>query len=192
MDWNARYKQNHTPWEKGAPTPVLAEMIERHRAIFHGRVLVPGCGLGHDARKIADLDCQVHAWDIAPLAIEKARGMKPESAVHFRVADFLTNHGGISFDLIWEHTCFCAIHPSQRKKYIDSTTKLLSSGGIFAGVFFLDPEMDTEEEGPPFGVNREELESMWREADFRILDAWTPAQTFPGRENRELAMILTK
>ena len=46
MDWNLRYEEGDTPWDKGGAHPVLADMLSRRP--FSGRVLVPGCGRGHE------------------------------------------------------------------------------------------------------------------------------------------------
>jgi hypothetical protein len=39
MDWNRRYEENDTPWDKGEAHPVLRDMLA-HDALS-GRVLVP-------------------------------------------------------------------------------------------------------------------------------------------------------
>ena len=51
MDWNRRYEENDTPWDKGEAHPVLRDMLARDA--LSGRVLVPGCGAGHDVRELA-------------------------------------------------------------------------------------------------------------------------------------------
>ncbi len=192
MNWNELYEQKETPWEKGAPTPVLAEMHARCPEVFHGRTLVPGCGLGHDARWLAARGCEVTGADIAPLAIEQARAFAPEVPVNFRLADILNPPADMqsAFDLVWEHTCLCALDPALRQSYARAIQACLKPGGILAGVFFINPEMDPGEEGPPFGISVEELEALWRGAGFEILHAWIPAAAYPGREGRERAMVL--
>ena len=48
VDWEQNYRENNTPWDKGAPAPPLADWLNG-RAL-QGEILVPGCGAGHDAR----------------------------------------------------------------------------------------------------------------------------------------------
>ncbi|MFZ4766515.1 MAG: methyltransferase domain-containing protein, partial [Roseimicrobium sp.] len=88
-DWNACYERRETPWDKGLPTPVLSEVAARHPGIFCGRVLVPGCGTGHDARWLAEQNCEVTGADIAPLAIERARVLDPDQRVASQLVDVL-------------------------------------------------------------------------------------------------------
>ena len=70
MDWNRRYEENDTPWDKGEAHPVLRDMLA-HDALS-GRVLVPGCGSGHDVRELARHGLEVVGLDVAPLALERA------------------------------------------------------------------------------------------------------------------------
>ena len=195
MDWNSRYENKDTPWNKGMHTPVLEEFQIRHTEKLSGKIAVPGCGAGHDARWLADLEgADVHGLDIAPLAIDEARSLDPQGKVNYQVMDFLNpkKEDAGSYDLIWEHTCFCALHPSMRSAYLHSVSTLLKSGGLVAGVFFIDPEMDEGEEGPPFKVGTAELDEMWQASGFEILDAWIPTRGYEGRIGRERAMILRK
>ena len=59
------------------------------------------------------------------------------------------------FDYIIEYTCYCAIPPEMRKKYIDVMYGLLKTKGELVGIFF-PINKDLSEGGPPFGVNLEE------------------------------------
>jgi SAM-dependent methyltransferase len=194
MDWNAAYEKSETPWEKGRATPVLDEVFERHRDVLRGRVLVPGCGIGHDARRLSEMGLQVTGVDIAPLAIQAAREWEVSSPVEFREMDIFAPPDEFheAFDLIWEHTCLCALDPGLRKAYLKSLHALLMPGGNLAGVFFIDPEMDEGEAGPPFGIEVSALQDLCREAGFEVLDFWVPVTGYEGRIGRELAMVLEK
>src|SRR4051812_26252665 len=86
-DWNSAYERNEAHWDRGQPTPVLDAVWEKHPHLLHGRVLVPGCGLGHDARWLAAHGCEVVAVDIAPLAIERAKALDPDHRIDFRLAN---------------------------------------------------------------------------------------------------------
>ncbi|TLD69795.1 methyltransferase domain-containing protein [Phragmitibacter flavus] len=194
MDWNAAYENRETPWEKGRATPVLDEISSRHPAVFSGRAWVPGCGVGHDARRLADFGLMVTAVDVAPLAIEAAKNWDETSPVDFQVADVfsLKEEFVEAFDMVWEHTCFCALDPALRVAYLKSLHAVLMPGGKLAGVFFINPEMDDGETGPPFGVEVETLRKMLEDAGFEVVDHWVPVTGYEGRVGRELAMILEK
>lgn len=192
MDWNACYQRSETPWDKGVATPILEEVAAAHPELFAGRVLVPGCGTGHDARWLADRGCEVTGADISTLALERARALDPGNRVTFRLVDVLNLPPDMrgAHDLVWEHTCLCALDPAVRTAYALGVKSALKPGGVVAGVFFMNPEMDPGEQGPPFGIPLDELESLWRDAGFEIVDSWVPATGYEGRVGRERAVVL--
>lgn len=195
MDWNERYHQDDTPWDKGAATPVLEELLKHHPERFTAkRILVPGCGTGHDVRWLAGQEARVTGVDIAPLAIKRAQDLDPTGMAHYELADFLDPHSAFenTFDQVWEHTCFCALHPTLRRAYLTAAYRALKPGGQLIGVFFINPEMEEGEEGPPFGIHVEDLENLTTQAGFSIVEAWVPETGFPGRIGRERVMILNK
>jgi len=191
LEWQRRYEQEDTPWDKGAPSPALADFL-RERGMA-GRVLVPGCGRGHDARAIAaQPGATVVGLDISPLAVAQAQKLTPETAsnLSFVTGDFfkLPPEFTGSFDWLVEHTCFCAIDPSLRHDYVLAAARALRDGGRIFGVVYMNPDSDS---APPFPVSREELSALF-EPHFTLLEEWVPQNSFPGREQRELVRLLQK
>ncbi|MDX1679141.1 MAG: methyltransferase domain-containing protein [Akkermansiaceae bacterium] len=188
-DWQQRYRDGDTPWDKGEAAPPLAELIERHGTKWFGggEVLVPGCGAGHDVRLLAAHGLEVVGIDLAPLALEMARSHPERGEERYEQADFLDPvfAEGHQASSIWEHTCFCAIDPSRRGDYARSAARCLPPGGHLVGVFFLTPYDPGEEaEGPPFGADRDSIDacfSPW----FERIESWVPLSSYPGREGRE-------
>ena len=70
-NWEAQYQAADTPWDKGAASPGLIDYLLENPV--RGRVLVPGCGFGHDVRALAGTADEVIGIDIAPSAIDGAR-----------------------------------------------------------------------------------------------------------------------
>ena len=93
------------------------------------------------------------------------------------------------FDVVFEHTCFCAIPPERRPDYVSAVASALRPKGCLLAIFYLDPGLDPGENGPPFGVTREELDALFGPR-FTILGEWVPAATYPGRESREACRLL--
>ena len=91
-----------------------------------------------------------------------------------------------SFDVVWEHTCYCAIPPERRADYVQAIAAALKPGGQLLGVFFLTPwdEGEDQTQGPPFGTGLEELRGMLA-ARFELERGWRPEVAYPGREGRE-------
>ncbi|MDF5714063.1 MAG: methyltransferase domain-containing protein [Rhizonema sp. NSF051] len=71
FDWEQRYQSLYTPWDKGEPTPGLLEFLSNHP--LSGKILVVGCGYGHDVRALSQQGRQVVGVDFAPSAIFAAR-----------------------------------------------------------------------------------------------------------------------
>lgn len=186
-DWEKRYQLGDTPWEKGGAAPPLHELLERGVDWGAGPILVPGCGLGHDVRALATLGAPVVGLDLSPTALERAREFPPVGAEVYELGDFLDPawHLGRRFSAVWEHTCFCAIDPSERGRYAEAAAACLEQGGLLAGVFFLTP-FDPGEAvcGPPFAATVEELDA-WFAPWFERIDGWVPSAAYPGRESRE-------
>lgn len=189
LEWQRRYEENDTPWDKGAPSPVLVDYLREHRII--GRILVPGCGRGHDARALAaQPEASVVGLDLSPVAIAQAQKLTAGEAPHLRfiTGDFFRLPAELAgtFDWVVEHTCFCAIAPALRGDYVRATAKALRPGGRVFAIFYRDPDTET---GPPFRVSREELDALFG-PHFTPLAEWVPQRSFPGREQRELVRLL--
>lgn len=188
-DWEQRYRSGDTPWDKGAAHPALAAWLEKNT--LTDRILVPGCGAGHDVRALAAGGAEVTGLDVAPSAIEAAGRFPRAGKEVYVTGDFFhppAGWGG-AFDGIFEHTCFCAIEPSDRPAYAASAAALLRPGGRLLAIFYLDPGRN--EDGPPYGCTREELGALFSPA-FRLLSEETEFPTHPGREGREVLRVLQR
>lgn len=183
-DWNQAYQENFTPWDKGHPSPPLVEWLKSNT--LTGRVLVPGCGVGHDVAHLVSCGIDAHGLDIAPAAVARAKEHYPQLAERFVCADLFEFRG--QYDAIVEHTCLCALPPEWRVKYRDAVASLLKPGGLLVGVFFINPEMDPGETGPPFGISPDELTALFAER-FQVVESHVPAVAYPGREGRECLRV---
>jgi SAM-dependent methyltransferase len=92
------------------------------------------------------------------------------------------------FDAVVEHTCLCALPPEWREKYREAVASLLKPGGKLIGVFFINPEMDPGETGPPFGISEVELKALMAPR-FELVESYVPASAYPGREGREMVGV---
>jgi methyl halide transferase len=189
VDWNQRYLECDTPWDKGAPHPVLDDALTRDG--LAGQVLVPGCGSGHDVRALARRGLQVTGLDVAPLAIERARAFTPAGSETYRTEDLFDLPPDMrgAFDGVFEHTCFCAIDPAQRPNYVAAVASALRRGGHLLAVFYAEP--DNGDEGPPFGCTPEELDGLFG-GSFLQLTEHRGFPTFAHRDGRELLRLFER
>lgn len=187
-DWENCYLENNTPWNRGAPSPPLAEWVRRTKPA--GRAFVPGCGVGHDVAMLAESGMDVLGLDISATAIERARAAYPAHAARFIVGDLfaLPYHLLDAFDWVIEHTCLSGMPPDWRPKYRDAVASALKPGGMLAGVWYVNPDMDPGESGPPFGISVAELDALF--AGWQIIEDYIPAVAYNEREGRERVRVL--
>jgi len=190
-DWEAQYQKGETPWDKGAPSPGLIDFLATEP--LTGRVLVPGCGAGHDVRAIAKTADEVIGLDIAPSGIAAAERFPRVGCERYELGDLfaLPSHLRGAFDWGWEHTCFCAIDPAQRAAYVEAVAIALKSRGRLLAIFYLDPGNDSPDKGPPFEVSIAELDRLFA-PHFELEREWLPTRAYPSREGREWMRLLVK
>lgn len=195
-DWQHHYETGDTPWNKGGPAPPLVQWLETHR--LHGRVLVPGCGHGHDLTALAASGAsEVIGLDIAPGAVTAATARTASlpnvSVIPGDLFDYAHTAGSGQFDWMFEHTCFCAIDPARRDDYVLAAAAALKPGGHLLAIFYLKPweEGEDQNQGPPFGSTTEELDARFG-SHFTLIDSYVPTVSYPGREGRELVRLLRR
>ncbi len=189
-DWDELYRNRETPWEKGRPHPALVDFLDENGPI-EGEIFVPGCGSGQDVRALSAPGNHVLGVDIAAGAIEKASARRKIAREAYLQADLFSLPASLNhrFDWVFEHTCFCAIDPAMRERYVEAIVRLLKPGGRLLAIFFINPDHD--EEGPPYRASTAELEKYF--GRFFILEKeWVPVRTHPGREQRELVRYLCR
>jgi SAM-dependent methyltransferase len=180
-DWEARYQARDWPWEKGEPSPGLVDFLEAHPHLPKGTLLAPGCGTGHDVRAWAQAGFRATGLDVAPSAIQLGRDWTTAVGLSadFRLGDFLRDPPFAAFDWLWEHTLFCAIHPSERDDYVRAVLRWLQPGGHYLAVNYLL----TDPDGPPYPTTREEQLERFS-SHFDLLKEWVP-RSYPNRVGLE-------
>jgi methyl halide transferase len=187
--WQRCYVKGDAFWDHGEPSPGLVDFLKKNRRT-PGKILVPGCGFGHDCLELARHGFRVTGLDISPRAVAEAGKLARIDGlrVTYRRGDFLkldARYRG-RFDWIFEHTCFCAIDPAWRDRYVLATATTLKRGGYLLGVFYnIQPKS-----GPPFGTTREELRERFRPY-FRLVTSIVP-RSYRNRAGKELLMLWKK
>ncbi|KAJ5175312.1 uncharacterized protein N7482_001189 [Penicillium canariense] len=143
------------------------------------KALVPGCGRGYDVVMLALHGFDAFGLEISETAIKEAEIYasaelaKPSDyhfgsgqhqplttgSVTFFQGDFFTPQwnfkAGIDettqFDVVYDYTFLCALHPEQRKEWASGMARVLKSGGLLICLEFplyKDPKLP----GPPWGL----------------------------------------
>ncbi len=191
-DWDQCYREGNTPWNRGLPSPALAEYLARQP--LNGRVFVPGCGLGHDVALLAKQGAQPTGFDISPLAHEKARATHPDLPPEtFVLGDLYALPEAFleAFDAMVEHTCLSAMPPEWRPRYRDAVASVLKPGGLIVGVWYINPDLDPGETGPPYPLPLSELDALFADG-FEVVEDYVPEVGYEGRVGRERLRVLRK
>ena len=189
-EWNEIYTQESTPpWSLQQPSLIILDMIPRLK-LPKSRILILGCGEGFDAIPFAEAGHVVTLVDFSPEAIAKAKqNLAQYPNVSFEVMDVFDvphswNH---SFDLIVEHTLFCAINPDLRNKLITVWKRLLHEEGQILSIFYVM----YKQFGPPYGATEFEIRHRLN-PHFQFL-FWTRAKnSVPRRLGQELFVLAKK
>ena len=189
--WDGIYQAEAGGWDLGAPSPPLERLLSTiSPPPGGGDLAVLGCGRGHDVRAAARLGWRATGVDFAPRAIADARTLSTREVtdVHFVRADIFDLPPDLGpFDVVLEHTCFCAIDPSARDDYVAVVHRLLRPGGHLVGVFY----HHGREGGPPFDTDADELHTRFGRA-FEIVDL-APAPDSPlHRTGSELGAVFRR
>ena len=178
-DWNAAYELGDTPWDKGYASPPLIDFLKRQSIL--GRVLVPGCGAGHDVRALAAQGAEVVGLDIALRGIHIARAFPVSCGERYELGDFLNleKQYHSSFDWIVEHTCLCAIDLGEREAYARSVALALKPDGNYLAVFFREVN-DNQDNSAPHPITREQCDALFGDT-FELIKSFVPQQTYPSR-----------
>ncbi|PYI76801.1 MAG: SAM-dependent methyltransferase [Verrucomicrobia bacterium] len=147
--WNQRYASGQTPWLVHSVPAALRAFLKRTKT--RGAVLIPGCGTDH----LALQTFQTAGFDVTAIDFSKVAVARTKNALgHFEgeivLGDFFTFDFGKRFDLIYERTFLCALHPRRWRRYAARVAELLRSRAILAGIFLYGEEPDP----PPYPLSK--------------------------------------
>lgn len=152
--WSFQYEMANTPWDLGRPHPELITRLASDQTLGTGKLgsaLVPGCGLGHDARALADA-----GWTVTGLDFASSLAGRLDDRVDFVCADAFSYRPVEPFDLVVDHTFFCAVPPERRTELGRRMAEWVRPGGTLVSLVF-PIGRDECLAGPPFAMSIEDL-----------------------------------
>ena len=129
----------------------------------------------------------VTALDFSEASLREARKLYPKSPISWLKEDIFKYNKKESFDVIFDHTLFCAIDPFKRDKLIEKYKSLLDERGLFLGVFFVK----IKPEGPPYGATEWEIR-LRLEKKFQTLHWFRASNSVDRRLGSELFVSALK
>ncbi|ATX81269.1 Thiopurine S-methyltransferase (TPMT) [Mariprofundus ferrinatatus] len=182
--WEGKYHNNETGWDRGNASPALLDWLKELEPC---RILVPGCGRGHEVIELARRGFDVTAVDIATPAIDHMQAMLEKerltaTLIHGDLFELILE----PFDAIYEQTCLCALQPEQWPAYEQWLYTHLKPGGQLLALF-----MQTGAEGgPPFHCDVSDMSYLFSDSRWQWPDNGNEVPHPSGRF--ELAHLLIR
>jgi SAM-dependent methyltransferase len=178
--WDELWEQDFMPWDRSIPNPALDDAISRRKDLIppvqpvepgkrRPRALVPGTGRGYDVLLLASLGYDAVGLDVSEKAIAACREYERTDGDHYPARDSATGKGTVTwvcddffsnawntagdgkFDLIYDYTFFCALHPSLRPKIAARYQELLARNGRLICLEFPSNKPPSTG-GPPYAM----------------------------------------
>ncbi|MBM3367034.1 MAG: methyltransferase domain-containing protein [Betaproteobacteria bacterium] len=193
--WDQRFREGNMPWDRGAANPQLEAWLAAG-VLKPCRILVPGCGAGHEVAALARAGFDVTALDYSPEAIARTRENLYRAGLVAAVVegDALDWLPVRPFEAIYEQTCLCALYPDRWRAYGDQLYRWLKPGGKLFALFvqYLRPgASEGSISGPPYHCDIHAMRALLPEP----LWAW-PRPPYPRtahpRGLEELAVVLER
>jgi methyl halide transferase len=182
--WSKLYDVGGDGWELGRAAPPLVRWVAEHPRPGR-RTLVPGCGRGHEVRAFAAAGDVVTGLDFSEAALVRAKEIPATGAIEWRLGDvFRLAEQPDRWDLVVEHTCFCAIPVERRDDYVDAIADVLVPGGHLVGLFWTHDRPG----GPPCAVTPVSLEAHL-ERRFVIETLAIAADSVATRQGEETLVV---
>ena len=189
-DWQGHYDSNDLGWDLGKVAPPFIKLW-KDKKLPLGKVMIPGCGRGHEVVFLAEIGFDVTAIDFSQGAVNYLEKTLRERNLSGQVLyqDFfdMDDSHNSRYDLVLEQTFFCAIPPRQRKDYVLNVTRMLKPGGILVGLFY----HTDQEGGPPYNTTREDIETHFS-GKFEIQQLDKTPFSAEQRKDKEWLGVLKK
>jgi hypothetical protein len=187
--WSHRYLSKEMPWDLNGAHPSLPKIAAAVK-LQRSRILVLGCGRAHDAAWFARAGHIVTAIDYSHDAIKEAKELYGD------VTDLTLLQGDAfhlpakfekSFDVVFDHTMYCAIDPLKRNDLVKTWRKVLIDDGHLIAIMFCSEK----QKGPPYGGSEWELRSRFSKV-FRSLYWQRLKDSPPARLGSEIFIYSQK
>lgn len=187
--WTSIYKNEIPRWELQQPSPALVDMLPRLK-MPKSRVLVLGGGSGNDAAFFAEHGHHVTCVDFSESAIEQAKKKFSNLKIQWVQSDVFklrAEQFHQQFDVVFEHTLFCAVNPTKRNELISVWKKCLAPGGQLIAILFCMDRVSA----PPFGGSEWEYrERLKKHFQFLFWGRWK--NSIADRNGKELFILAQK
>ncbi|PRW56054.1 thiol methyltransferase 2 [Chlorella sorokiniana] len=186
-------------------SPALTDLLQRGGLEAAGkRVLVPGCGRGYDLIEF------VRAGAAAAVGLELAPSAQREAAAYLgstlsaaelgkaevHTGDFFKwqHPTHPAWDVAYDYTFFCALHPAMRRDWAAAYARYLAPGALLACLAFPIVPAGEHPTGPPWPVKPQDYKDVLLPLGFTLVKEYAvPAElSHPGRGGKEAMLLFRK
>ncbi|KAJ2370678.1 hypothetical protein H4S02_003517 [Coemansia sp. RSA 2611] len=194
--WHNCWKTMTTKWDKGEVSPALRELVEEKQwKLPSGQGIVPGCGRGYDAMYLASPSLHMVGADLSPIAVETATKLRDEAGISSDLVDFQTldffkfEVPESKFQLAYDYTFFCALHPSMRASWGARYADVISPGGqLIALMYPLAKSDEDRNRGPPFLLSEADYHKVLDD-NFELIHIDPKCKTHDTRVGEEIITV---
>ena len=159
MNWDDRFKNNETPWERPGLHPAITHWIEAGEFQAGESGIIPGCGRAPELFRLASLGVHMTGIDLSQTAIDWQNQHLESSGLtaKLQTANVLKYQPDTRLDFVSEQTFLCAIPPNLRESYEAAAHRWLKPGGRFYALF----RQKDERGGPPYGCSLNAMHQLF-------------------------------
>ena len=195
--WKERFATGTTPWNRGAPNPLLEAWIADGTLAPGSMIVVPGCGHGWEVAALSRAGMAVVGIDFAPNALDHCRQVLARDGITARLidADVLHWQPEAPVDAVFEQTCLCALYPDFWQRYAAQLHAWLKPGGKLLALFLqaLRPESAHGFiDGPPYHCDINGMRALFPATQWEWPKPPYPQVENPAIERTELAVVLVR
>jgi len=178
------------PWADMEPNRFLMEWDDGRKLVGKDRkALVVGCGLGDEAKLLADRGFTVTAFDISEKAVEWAKRVQSDPSIEYLVADMFDppDSWKRSFDLVVEVYTIQALPLELRRESIEAIAGFVADDGELVAVQRLRADHEEDPDGPPWALSKREFEHF-EQCGLSIIEF----ETYQGDEEEEIIRFVSR
>lgn len=166
--WDEKYHTGTPGWDRGGVSPALLHWLNAGM-LTPCRILIPGCGHGHEVVELARRGFAVCAVDIAPTPLARLGRRLDEQGLAAQLiqADVLHWQPPAPFDAIYEQTCLCALPPQEWPAYEAQLHRWLRPGGRLFALFMQTGRAG----GPPWHCGLGDMHILFPHTHWAWLEA---------------------
>ena len=182
-------------FDAGKSVPYLDTFLDKNKGLLEGKTaVIPGCGRGYDVATFSKYCEEVTGLELAPTAVVSARDYLGDSYQNVLVSqgDFLADNAEIQYDVGYDYTFFCALHPDMRDSWAASWSRNIRSQGLLITLIFPVLSEDARgQPGPPWPVWPELYSEHLEKHGFSLvsLEKIPDSGSHPGREGKEYIAV---